>query len=179
MSDAASLMGISNGRAASELSLRHHQEANQANGTFHKNKEHIACVFKDLKFFLDTGGSLPFDLNLDQPGTLCAFAEGIPGGGPELGQIRSLSRLGRLEFYYKNSAICQLSCIAAEGYLRVPENATGGGEDKTFVGSKEKEVSDLGLVPSGGQLLIRGGAFLIVSGMAVVFLSHLAEFELD
>ncbi|RYP71535.1 hypothetical protein DL769_004689 [Monosporascus sp. CRB-8-3] len=68
------------------------QEGNLANDTFYKNKEHIACLFKDHEFSLDAGGSLPFNLNPDQPGTVYAFVEGIPGGGLDLGQIRSLSQ---------------------------------------------------------------------------------------
>ncbi|RYP26906.1 hypothetical protein DL768_011522 [Monosporascus sp. mg162] len=82
--------GNLNGPSASELLYEIIQGASLANDTFYKNKEHIASLFKAHKFFLHTGGSLLFDLNLDRPGTICAFFEGIPGGGLDLSQIRSL-----------------------------------------------------------------------------------------
>ncbi|RYP56779.1 hypothetical protein DL771_011613 [Monosporascus sp. 5C6A] len=61
--------GTLTGHAASELLYEVIREANLASDTFYKNEEHIACLFKDNEFFLDTEGSLPFDLILDQPGS--------------------------------------------------------------------------------------------------------------
>ncbi|KAM5347317.1 hypothetical protein ACJ41O_010322 [Fusarium nematophilum] len=153
------------GRSPSEIIYEIIMQAQLPNDTFYPNEEHVTCLFKDTDFILDVGAEakgVGFTIEIDHPGTICAFVKDVPEGGLTLGEIRVLARalirecekcgrmrlnyvsknesqLGWLEFDWRNNAICQDNCIDPEKDLKLSNSTAEEDSDGTDEDDEDDE----------------------------------------